>query len=160
MGLNFHSARVYGLYHRGPMFCQGAEPSPEGLLAGRAAAPCRHRARVANVLQGFTDKRLRVDPPMRLRMTQGHEMSMPKELSIYSRERLDAIADQINNRPGKGLGVRSPLAAYTELIRNSPLYSTLMHDTKSVALHLLEKSRNMVLLPLCPMILIINKHFV
>ena len=29
------------------------------------------------------------------------------------------IADQINNRPRKGLGVRSPLAVYTELLHNS-----------------------------------------
>jgi IS30 family transposase len=36
---------------------------------------------------------------------------LPKgtDLSGYSQEQLDAIADQINNRPRKGLGVRSPL---------------------------------------------------
>ena len=35
---------------------------------------------------------------------------LPKgtELSIYSQEQLDAIADEINNRPKKGPGVRSP----------------------------------------------------
>ena len=42
---------------------------------------------------------------------------LPKgtDLSIYSQEQLDAIADEINNRPRKGLGVRSPLSAYREL---------------------------------------------
>ena len=37
---------------------------------------------------------------------------LPKgtDLSGYSQEKLDAIADQINNRPRKGLGVGSPLA--------------------------------------------------
>jgi IS30 family transposase len=46
---------------------------------------------------------------------------LPKgtDLSVYSQEQLDAIADQINNRPRKGLGVRSPLAVYTELLQNS-----------------------------------------
>jgi transposase, IS30 family len=40
---------------------------------------------------------------------------------------LDAIADEINNRPRKGLGVRSPLAVYTELLLNSPQHATLTH---------------------------------
>lgn len=40
---------------------------------------------------------------------------------------LDAIADQINNRPRKGLGVRSPLAVYRDLLLNSPQHSTLVH---------------------------------
>jgi IS30 family transposase len=40
-------------------------------------------------------------------------------LSGYSQEQLDAIADQINGRPRKGLGVRSPLAVDRELILNS-----------------------------------------
>jgi IS30 family transposase len=48
-------------------------------------------------------------------------------LSGYSQEQLDAIADEINNRPRKGLGVRSPLAVYTELLLNSPQHSTLFH---------------------------------
>jgi transposase, IS30 family len=48
-------------------------------------------------------------------------------LSGYSQEQLDAIADQINNRPRKGLGVRSPLAVYRELLLNSPQHSTLVH---------------------------------
>ena len=54
---------------------------------------------------------------------------LPKgtDLSGYSQEQLDAIADQINNRPRKGLGVRSPLAVYRELLLNSPQQSTLVH---------------------------------
>ena len=54
---------------------------------------------------------------------------LPKgsDLSGYSQEQLDAIADQINNRPRKGLGVRSPLAVYRELLLNSPQNSTLVH---------------------------------
>jgi IS30 family transposase len=54
---------------------------------------------------------------------------LPKgtDLSGYSQEQLDAIADQINNRPRKGLGVRSPLAVYRELLLNSPQHSTLIH---------------------------------
>ena len=49
------------------------------------------------------------------------------ELSVYSQEELDAIADGINNRPRKGLGVRSPLSVYRELLLNSPQHSTLIH---------------------------------
>lgn len=54
---------------------------------------------------------------------------LPKEtdLSGYSQEQLDAIADQINNRPRKSLGVRSPLAVYRELLINNPQHSTLIH---------------------------------
>jgi IS30 family transposase len=54
---------------------------------------------------------------------------LPKgtNLAGYSQEQLDAIADEINNRPRKGLGVRSPLAVYTELLLNSPQHSTLTH---------------------------------
>lgn len=54
---------------------------------------------------------------------------LPKgtDLSVYSQEQLDAIADQINNRPRKGLGVRSPLAVYRELLLNSPQHATLVH---------------------------------
>lgn len=54
---------------------------------------------------------------------------LPKgtDLSIYSQEQLDAIADEINGRPRKGLGVRSPLAVYRELLLNSPQHSTLVH---------------------------------
>ena len=49
---------------------------------------------------------------------------LPKgtDLSGYSQEQLDAIADQINNRPRKGLGVRSPLAVYRELLLNPPSF--------------------------------------
>ena len=54
---------------------------------------------------------------------------LPKgtDLSVYSQEQLDAIADQINGRPRKGLGVRSPLAVYRELLLHSPQHSTLIH---------------------------------
>lgn len=54
---------------------------------------------------------------------------LPKgtDLSGYSQEQLDAIADEINNRPRKGLGVRSPLAVYTQLLLNASQHSTLIH---------------------------------
>ena len=54
---------------------------------------------------------------------------LPKgtDLSIYSQEQLDAIADEINDRPRKGLGVRSPLAVFRELLINNPQPSTLVH---------------------------------
>ena len=54
---------------------------------------------------------------------------LPKgtDLSIYSQEQLDAIADQINGRPRKGLGVRSPLAVYRALLINNPQHATLVH---------------------------------
>ncbi len=54
---------------------------------------------------------------------------LPKgtNLSIYSQQQLDAVADEINDRPRKGLGVRSPLAVYRELLINNPLHSTLVH---------------------------------
>ena len=54
---------------------------------------------------------------------------LPKgpDRSGYSQAQLDAIADEINNRPRKGLGVRSPLAVYTQLQLNSPQHSTLIH---------------------------------
>ena len=54
---------------------------------------------------------------------------LPKgtDLSGYSQAQLDAIADEINNRPRIGLGVRSPLAVYRELLINSPQHSTLVH---------------------------------
>jgi hypothetical protein len=56
-----------------------------------------------------------------------HGRGVPFDLSGYSQEQLDAIADQINNRPRKGLGVRSPLAVYRELLLNSTQHSTLVH---------------------------------
>jgi len=54
---------------------------------------------------------------------------LPKgtDLSIHSQEQIDAIADQVNNRPRNGLGVRSPLAVYRELLLNSPQHSTPIH---------------------------------
>lgn len=54
---------------------------------------------------------------------------LPKgtDLSVYSQEQLDAIADEINHRPRKGLGVRSPLAVYRQLLLNSPQHSTAVH---------------------------------
>ena len=54
---------------------------------------------------------------------------LPKgtDLSVYSQEQLDAIADEINGRPRKGLGVRSPLAVYRELLINNPQHSTFVH---------------------------------
>ena len=46
---------------------------------------------------------------------------LPKgtDLSVYSQEQLDAIADEINGRPRKGLRVGSPLAVYGELLVNN-----------------------------------------
>ncbi len=55
------------------------------------------------------------------------------DLSIYSQEQLDAIADEINNRPRKGLRVRSPLSVYRELLINPPQHST--HPLNSRVLH-------------------------
>jgi IS30 family transposase len=54
---------------------------------------------------------------------------LPKgtDLSVYSQEQLDAIADEINNRPRKGLGVRSPLAVYRDILTNHHQHSTLVH---------------------------------
>jgi IS30 family transposase len=54
---------------------------------------------------------------------------LPKgtDLSGYSQAQLDAIADEINSRPRKGLGVRSPLAIYREQLLNNPQHSTLIH---------------------------------
>jgi len=54
---------------------------------------------------------------------------LPKgaDLSIYSQEQIDAIADQINNRPRKGMGVRSSFDGLSGLLLNSPQHSTLVH---------------------------------
>ena len=54
---------------------------------------------------------------------------LPKgtDLSVYRQAQLDANADEINTRPRKGRGGRSPLAVYRELLINSPQHSTLMH---------------------------------
>jgi len=54
-------------------------------------------------------------------------LSKGTDLSGFSQEQLDAIADQINNRPRKGLGVRYPLAVYQDLLLNTPQHSTLVH---------------------------------
>jgi transposase, IS30 family len=45
----------------------------------------------------------------------------------YCQEQLDAIADEINNRPPKGLEVRSSLSIYPELLLKSPQHFTLIH---------------------------------
>ncbi len=45
-----------------------------------------------------------------------HYLPKDADLSGYSQEQLDAIADEINNRPRKGLGVRTPLAVYRQLL--------------------------------------------
>ena len=54
---------------------------------------------------------------------------LPKgtDLSIYSQDQLNRIADEIINRPRIGLGVRSPLAVYRELLINNPPHSTPIH---------------------------------
>ena len=55
-------------------------------------------------------------------------LPLPKgtDLSGYSQEQLDAVTDEINTRPRKGLGVRSPLVVYQELLMNNPQHSTLV----------------------------------
>jgi IS30 family transposase len=54
---------------------------------------------------------------------------LPKgtDLSGYTQQQLHAVADQINARPRKGLGVRCPLAVYRELLLNSSQQSYLIH---------------------------------
>ena len=54
---------------------------------------------------------------------------LPKctDLSVYNQEELDAIADEINNRPRKGLRLRSPLSVYRELLANSQQHAMLIH---------------------------------
>ena len=67
---------------------------------------------------------------------------LPKgtDLAGYSKEQLYAIADEINNRPMKGLRKRSPLAVYTELLLNShntqhsPIETRVLHFTFEFAL--------------------------
>jgi len=53
---------------------------------------------------------------------------LPKgtDLSVHGQEQLDAIADEINARPHKRLGIRSPLAVYCELLINNPQHPTLI----------------------------------
>lgn len=55
---------------------------------------------------------------------------LPKgtDLSGYSQEQLDAIADEINTRPRKGLGVRTPLSVYRQLLFMQSLpQSSIVH---------------------------------
>jgi IS30 family transposase len=54
---------------------------------------------------------------------------LPKgtDLSGHSHEQLNAIADEINNRPRNGLGLRSPPAVHTELLMNSPRHAPPAH---------------------------------
>lgn len=54
---------------------------------------------------------------------------LPKgtDLSHYTQAQLDTIADEINGRPRIGLGVRSPLAVYQELLINHQKASTSIH---------------------------------
>ena len=54
---------------------------------------------------------------------------LPKgtDLSGHSQEQLDAIADEINDRARKVLGVRSPLAVYRELLISCSQPSTMIH---------------------------------
>lgn len=67
-------------------------------------------ASAANEMQAFSDKLFGTTASMHQSMTYDQ-----------GQEQLDPIADQINNRPRKGLGARSPLAIYRELLFNSPL---------------------------------------
>ena len=61
---------------------------------------------------------------------------LPKgiDLSVHSQKQLDAVADEINGRPRKVLGVRSPLAVCRELLLNRSQPSTLVHQIQRVAL--------------------------
>jgi IS30 family transposase len=54
---------------------------------------------------------------------------LPKgtDLSGYTQEQLDAIADEINGRPRKALGVRSPLSVYAELLAQSQQTQSTHH---------------------------------
>jgi IS30 family transposase len=49
------------------------------------------------------------------------------DLSSYSPDQLDAIADEINARARKGLRSQSALAVYGELLNNSRQHSALIH---------------------------------
>ena len=55
------------------------------------------------------------------------------DLSVCSQAKLHDIADQINNRPRSGLRARSPMAVYTELLRNNIQRSSI--NQYSVVLH-------------------------
>jgi IS30 family transposase len=71
---------------------------------------------------------------------------LPKgtDLSVYSQQELDAIADEINNRPRKGLGVRSPLTVYRELLANSQQHSALIHSNQGCCTSLLNPPFNYI----------------
>jgi IS30 family transposase len=62
------------------------------------------------------------------------------DLAGYSKEQLYAIADEINNRPRKGLRKRSPLAIHTEQLLNShntqhsPIETRVLHFTFASAI--------------------------
>jgi IS30 family transposase len=49
------------------------------------------------------------------------------DFSICGKTSLKAMAEDINGRPRKGLGVRSLLAVCPELLVNKPQHSTLVH---------------------------------
>jgi transposase, IS30 family len=49
------------------------------------------------------------------------------DLTEYSQFQLEFMAHEINIRPRKGLGLRSPLAFYRELLFNNLLRSFLVH---------------------------------
>ncbi len=61
---------------------------------------------------------------------------LPKgtDLSHHSQAQLDAIADEINGRPRKGLGVRTPLAVYGEMLIKSTMHSN-QHSLILALLH-------------------------
>ena len=50
-----------------------------------------------------------------------------KDLSAYSQEQLDAIADEINNRPRKTLNAYSPLEVYREVLLNHHEAPAIIH---------------------------------
>lgn len=54
---------------------------------------------------------------------------LPKgtDLSGYSQEQLDAIADEINNRPRKTLNAYSPLEVYREKLLNHHEAPAIIH---------------------------------
>jgi IS30 family transposase len=56
-----------------------------------------------------------------------HYLTKGTDLLFYSQAQLDAIADQINNRPRKSLGKRSTMAVYIELLRNSHQHLLFIH---------------------------------
>ena len=104
----------------------------------RQSMTCDQRSRVGNACQVATVDRdcgllVRPTPPVaeggNENMNGLERQYLPKgtDLSGHSQEQLDAIADEINGRPRKVLGLRSPLAVYPELLRNSSQPSPLIH---------------------------------